>query len=78
MRDQRLRFAGLGCMEQGTPVRFLWCCGARATSPTDDLDGEDTPGLKTLRITWPLGVWIQRTFTDPDFRSGPFQLLNRW
>ena len=29
--------------------------------------------LSTLRIAWQLGVWFHRTFSDPEFRSGPFQ-----
>jgi type I restriction enzyme R subunit len=38
-----------------------------------ELQGDHAMALKTLRIAWQLGVWFHRTFSDPDFRSGPFQ-----
>ena len=38
-----------------------------------DLHGDHATALRTLRIAWQLGVWFHRTFSEPDFRSGPFQ-----
>ena len=38
-----------------------------------DLHGDHGTALKILRMAWQLGVWFQRTFGDPRFRSGPFQ-----
>lgn len=38
-----------------------------------DLHGDHGTALKILRMAWQLGVWFQRTFGDPQFRSGPFQ-----
>jgi len=37
-----------------------------------ELQGDHATALKTLRIAWQLGVWFHRTFSDPEFRSGPF------
>lgn len=38
-----------------------------------DLHGDHATALKILRMAWQLGVWFHRTFSDPQFRSGPFQ-----
>jgi type I restriction enzyme R subunit len=35
-----------------------------------DLHGDHGTALKILRMAWQLGVWFQRTFGDPQFRSG--------
>jgi len=40
---------------------------------THGLQGDHASALSTLKIAWQLGVWFHRTFTDPGFRSGPFQ-----
>ncbi|MFN7900627.1 MAG: type I restriction endonuclease, partial [Synechococcaceae cyanobacterium] len=37
------------------------------------MGGDHATALKTLRMAWQLGVWFHRTFSDPEFRSGPFQ-----
>ena len=34
--------------------------------------GDHRTALATLKITWQLGLWFHRTFSDPSFRSGPF------
>ncbi len=36
------------------------------------LSGDHRSALTTLRITWQLGVWFQRTFGQAQFKSGPF------
>lgn len=36
------------------------------------LTGDHRTALATLKIVWQLGVWFHRTFTKPDFKSGPF------
>ena len=38
-----------------------------------ELQGDHATALKTMRMAWQLGVWFHRTFSDPEFRSGPFQ-----
>lgn len=38
-----------------------------------ELQGDHATALKTMRMAWQLGVWFHRTFSDPGFRSGPFQ-----
>jgi len=38
-----------------------------------EMQGDHATALKTLRLAWQLGVWFHRTFSDPEFRSGPFQ-----
>ena len=40
---------------------------------THGLQGDHASALSTLKIAWQLGVWFHRTFTDPEFRSGPFR-----
>ncbi len=40
---------------------------------THDLQVDHATALKILRVAWQLGVWLHRTFGDPQFRSGPFQ-----
>ena len=39
-----------------------------------ELRGDHATALKTLRVAWQLGVWFHRTFADPEFRSGPFEI----
>lgn len=34
--------------------------------------GDHRTALGVLKITWQLGVWFHRTFTNPAFKSGPF------
>ena len=34
--------------------------------------GDHRTALATLKIVWQLGLWFHRTFTSPDFKSGPF------
>src|SRR5262245_44815174 len=34
--------------------------------------GDHRTALAALKITWQLGLWFHRTFSDPSFRSGPF------
>jgi type I restriction enzyme, R subunit len=36
------------------------------------LVGDHRTALAVLKITWQLGVWFQRTFSDAAFKSGPF------
>lgn len=36
------------------------------------LAGDHRTALLALRLTWRLGVWFQRTFADPAFKSGAF------
>jgi type I restriction enzyme R subunit len=36
------------------------------------LVGDHRTALATLKIVWQLGVWFHRTFSQPDFKSGPF------
>ncbi len=45
----------------------------RGNKANHELQGDHASALKTLRFAWQLGVWFHRTFSDPDFRSGPFQ-----
>ena len=33
--------------------------------------GDHRSALATLKIVWQLGLWFHRTFTAPDFKSGP-------
>src|SRR5690242_819413 len=37
-----------------------------------EVTGDHRTALSTLRITWQLGVWFHRTFSDPAYKSGPF------
>jgi type I restriction enzyme R subunit len=37
-----------------------------------DNQGTQRDALHALRIAWKLGVWFQRAFKDPTFKSGPF------
>lgn len=37
------------------------------------LAGDHRTALLGLRLTWQLGVWFHRTFSDPAYKSGPFQ-----
>jgi type I restriction enzyme, R subunit len=34
--------------------------------------GDHRTALSMLKVTWQLGVWFHRTFSKPDFKSGPF------
>ncbi len=34
--------------------------------------GDHRTALSILKITWQLGVWFHRTFSEADFKSGPF------
>lgn len=36
------------------------------------LAGDHHTALATLKISWQLGVWFHRTFSEPNFKSGPF------
>ncbi len=36
------------------------------------LSGDHRTALTTLKLTWQIGVWFHRTFSDPKFKSGPF------
>ncbi|HTP27489.1 MAG TPA: type I restriction-modification system endonuclease [Anaeromyxobacteraceae bacterium] len=36
------------------------------------ITGDHRTALAVLRMTWQLGVWFHRTFSEPAFRSGPF------
>ncbi len=36
------------------------------------LSGDHRTALTTLKLAWQIGVWFQRTFKDPKFKSGPF------
>lgn len=37
-----------------------------------DLSGDHRSALSAMKMTWQLGIWFQRTFKDPCFKSGPF------
>ena len=37
-----------------------------------DLSGDHRSALGAMKMAWQLGVWFQRTFKDPCFKSGPF------
>lgn len=39
---------------------------------THALVGDHRTALSMLKISWQIGLWFHRTFTDPSFRSGPF------
>lgn len=34
--------------------------------------GDHRLALSSLKITWQLGLWFHRTFSDPSYKSGPF------
>lgn len=36
------------------------------------LKGDHRTALSMLKVAWQLGVWFRRTFSDPNYRSGPF------
>jgi type I restriction enzyme R subunit len=36
------------------------------------LSGDHHTALAMLKIVWQIGVWLHRTFQEPDFESGPF------
>ena len=36
------------------------------------MSGDHRTALAALKITWQLGIWFHRTFTNPSFTSGPF------
>lgn len=36
------------------------------------LRGDHGMALNALKLSWQLGLWFHRTFSDPDYRSGPF------
>ena len=36
------------------------------------LAGDHRTALAILKIVWQLGVWFHRTFSEPNFKSGPF------
>jgi len=66
---QRLAFEGVLDREVAELFHELRRRGNKANH---ELKGDHATALKTLRIAWQLGVWFHRTFSDPDFRSGPF------
>jgi type I restriction enzyme, R subunit len=38
-----------------------------------DLAGDHRTALTAMKITWQLGIWFHRTFSDQDYRPGPFK-----
>jgi type I restriction enzyme R subunit len=44
----------------------------RGNKANHELRGDHASALKTLRFAWRLGVWFHRTFSEPNFRNGPF------
>ena len=36
------------------------------------MSGDHRSALSSLKITWQLGLWFHRTFSNPTFKSGPF------
>jgi type I restriction enzyme R subunit len=67
---RRLEFDGLVEREVAALFHDLRTTGNDATH---GLYGDHASGLSTLKIAWQLGVWFHRTFSDPEFRSGPFR-----
>ena len=61
-----------GCLDRQI-AELLHVLRRKGNLANHQLQGDHATALKTLRIAWQLGVWFHRTFTDPDFRSGPFQ-----
>jgi type I restriction enzyme R subunit len=67
---RRLEFDGLIEREVAVLFHDLRTTGNDATH---GLYGDHASALSTLKIAWQLGVWFHRTFSDPEFRSGPFR-----
>ena len=67
---RRLEFDGLIEREVAALFHDLRTTGNDATH---GLYGDHSSALSTLKIAWQLGVWFHRTFSDPEFRSGPFR-----
>ena len=67
---RRLEFDGLIEREVAALFHDLRTTGNDATH---GLQGDHASALSTLKIAWQLGVWFHRTFSDPEFRSGPFR-----
>jgi len=67
---RRLEFDGLIEREVAALFHDLRTTGNDATH---ELYGDHASALSTLKIAWQLGVWFHRTFSDPEFRSGPFR-----
>lgn len=44
----------------------------RGNAANHSMAGDHRSALAALKITWQLGLWFHRTFTNPSFKSGPF------
>ena len=67
---RRLEFDGLIEREVSALFHDL---RSKGNDATHGLYGDHASALSTLKIAWQLGVWFHRTFSDAEFRSGPFR-----
>ena len=67
---RRLEFDGLIESEVSALFHDL---RSKGNDATHGLYGDHASALSTLKIAWQLGVWFHRTFSDAEFRSGPFR-----
>ena len=67
---RRLEFDGLIEREVAALFHDL---RSKGNDATHGLYGDHASALNTLKIAWQLGVWFHRTFSDAEFRSGPFR-----
>jgi type I restriction enzyme R subunit len=67
---RRLEFDGLIEREVAALFHDL---RSKGNDATHGLYGDHASALNNLKIAWQLGVWFHRTFSDAEFRSGPFR-----
>lgn len=66
---RRLRGAGVLPNE---PFQMFDAVRRFGNDANHGLHGEHRSALSALKFCWQLGIWFQRTFGDPEYRSGPF------
>lgn len=66
---RRLRAAG---MLPNEPFQMFDAVRRLGNDANHALHDEHRSALSALKFCWQLGVWFHRTFSDPDYRSGPF------